>query len=94
MRATPVLQIKETRHGGIVEMIIWRLPEPVPPCTHPYKYRMVFVKNGRRIVGFDNERGKGDHRHLHGVESPYRFVDVQTLLADFWREVDTRGDPP
>lgn len=73
-------------------MVIWRLPGPVPPCTHPYKYRMVFVKDGRRIVGFDNERGKGDHRHLHGVESPYRFVDVQTLLADFWSEVDARGD--
>lgn len=92
MKATLVLQIKEARHGGVVEMVIWRLPGPVPPCTHPYKYRMVFVKDGRRIVGFDNERGKGDHRHLHGVESPYRFVDVQTLLADFWSEVDARGD--
>lgn len=92
MRATPVLQIKEARHGGIVEIVIWRLPRPVPPCTHPYKYRLVFVKSGRRIVGFDNERGKGDHRHLDQVESPYRFVDIQTLLADFWCEVDSRGD--
>lgn len=62
--------------------------------VHPYKYRMVFVKSGRRIVGFDNERGKGDHRHLDEVESPYRFVDIQTLLADFWHEVDSRGDSP
>jgi hypothetical protein len=92
MRATSVLQIKEARHEGIVEIIIWRLPGPVPPCTHPYKYRLVFVKSGRRIVGFDNERGKGDHRRLDEVESPYRFVDIQTLLADFWREVDSRGD--
>jgi hypothetical protein len=44
MIVTPVLQIKEAHHGGIVEMVIWRLLEPVPPCTHPYKYRMVFVK--------------------------------------------------
>ena len=94
MRATPVLQIKEARHGGIVEIVIWRLPGPVPPCTHPYKYRLVFVKSGRRIVGFDNERGKGDHRHLDQVESPYQFVDIQTLLADFWREVDSRGVSP
>jgi len=94
MRATPVLKIKEARHGGIVEIVIWRLPGLVPPCTHPYKYRLVFVKSGRRIVGFDNERGKGDHRHLDKMESPYRFVDIQTLLADFWREVDSREDSP
>jgi len=53
---------------------------------------LVFVKSGKRIVGFDNERGKGDHRHLAEVESPYQFIDIQTLLADFWREVDSRGD--
>ena len=94
MKAAPVFQFKESRHGGTVEIVIWRLPEPVPPCTHTYKYRMVFVQDGRRIVGFDNERGKGDHRHLHGVESPYRFVDVKTLPADFWREVDARGYSP
>jgi hypothetical protein len=94
MRATPVLQIKEARHGGTVEIVIWRLPGPVPPCTHPYKYRLAFVKSGRRIVGFDNERGKDDHRHVDQVESPYRFVDIQTLLTDFWCEVDSRGDSP
>ena len=86
------MKIKEARYGGVVEIVIWWLPESVPPCIHPYKYRMVFVKNGRRIVGFDNERGKGDHRHLDEVESPYQFIDIQTLLADFWREVDSRGD--
>jgi len=92
MPATPVLKIKEARYGGIVEIVIWRSPEPVPPCVHPYKYRLVFVKGGRRIVGFDNERGKGEHRHLDEVEWPYPFIDIQTLLADFWREVDSRGD--
>ena len=92
MKATPVLRIKEAGYGGIVEIAIWRLPAPVPPCTHYYKYRIVFVKNGRRIVGFDNERGKDDHRHLDDVESPYRLVDVQTLLVDFWREVDFKSE--
>ena len=38
---------------------------------------------GVRVIGFDNERGKGDHRHLHGVETPYEFGGIAKLLADF-----------
>ena len=41
----------------------------------------------RTSVGYDNERGKGDHKHLRSVEIPYRFVDVPTLLADFMKDV-------
>ena len=46
---------------------------------------------GVRAVGYDNERGKGDHKHLAGVEMAYRFVDVQTLLADFMADVERAG---
>jgi len=67
------------------------VPEPVPPCAHGYKYRLVYVVEGRRLVGFDNERGKGDHRHDGRREVPYAFVDVETLLADFWRAVEEKG---
>ena len=45
---------------------------------------------GERIVGFDNERGKGDHGHLDGQERPYAFVSLAQLLEDFIREVDRR----
>lgn len=65
------------------EMVVWRVPEPVPPTTHGFKYRLVYIIDGRRVLGFDNERGKGDHRHLDGAECPYTFVDVDRLLADF-----------
>ena len=34
-------------------------------------------------VLYDNERGKGDHRHYAGRESPYRFVSPERLVADF-----------
>jgi hypothetical protein len=33
-------------------------------------------------------RGKSDHRHLRGVEAPYDFKNLDTLLNDFLREVD------
>ena len=69
-------------------MVVWRVPEPVPPSDHAFKYRLVFVRAGKRVVGYDNERGKGDHKHVGGRETTYRFVDVDTLLADFLRDVE------
>jgi hypothetical protein len=35
--------------------------------------------NGVRIVGFDNERGEGDHCHIGGHERAYKFVSVEQL---------------
>jgi len=63
---------------------------PVPPTIHGFKYRMVYVRNGERIVGFDNERGKGDHMHLDGREYPYQFTTVKNLIQDFRLEVRKR----
>lgn len=81
--ATPVLRSRNVAYGGVVEMVVWRVPAPVLPSQHAFKYRLVFVRAGKRIVGYDNERGKGDHRHLFGQESSYRFLDVETLIRDF-----------
>ena len=66
-------------------------PQLVPPSDHGFKYRLVYVVGGVRLVGYDNERGKGDHRHLGARELAYRFVDVPTLLADFMADVERAG---
>jgi hypothetical protein len=87
MTAIPVLKTKERYGAGLVEIVIWRVPEPVPASEHPFKYRLVYVVDGRRIVGDDNERGKGDHRHLGEREEGYRFIDPDRLLTDFWNDV-------
>ena len=76
--------------GSILEVVIWRVPKPVPPTEHGYKYRAVYVVDGVRIVGFDNERGKGDHCHMDGKELPYTFISVDQLLEDFIAAVETR----
>jgi hypothetical protein len=72
---------------AIVEMVLWRVPKPVPPTTHGLKYSLFYGRSGVREVGYDNERGKGDHRHYLGVESPYAFTTVEKLMADFWSDV-------
>jgi len=69
--------------SAFVEILLWQVPRPVPPCTHPYKYSLVYIVDGVRAVGFDNERGKGDHYHFGSHEYPYVFHDIAVLLADF-----------
>lgn len=76
--------------GAIVEIVLWRVPEPVAGSSHLYKYRLFYGRNGRRVVGFDNERGKGDHCHLDGEERPYAFSTIGALLEDFRAEIAKR----
>ncbi len=87
MKAAAVLDEKRVFGRGFVQIVVWVLTEPVPPSEHRFKYRMVYVVDGARNVGHDNERGKGDHRHLGDQESTYVFRDVPTLIHDFWADV-------
>ncbi len=74
----------------MIEAVVWRVPEPVPPSEHAFKYRLVWIVGGQRVVGFDNERGKGDHCHLDGLEVPYKFSTLEQLFEDFGTEIATR----
>jgi hypothetical protein len=74
--------------GAILEIVIWRLLTPVPPSTHKLKYSLFYGRPAVREVGYDNERGKGDHRHFQGIETTYAFISVEQLIADFWSDVE------
>jgi len=73
--------------GSIVEMVLWRVPSPVPPPTHGLKYSLFYGRPGARVVGYDNERGKVDHRHFRETEAVHAFSTVEQLMADFWLDV-------
>jgi hypothetical protein len=73
--------------GAIVEMKIWELATPVVGSTHQLKYSLFYGLDGERIVGYDNERGKGDHRHIEGKQQRYEFTSVERLMADFLADV-------
>jgi hypothetical protein len=77
----------ELPDGAIVEMSIWRVPSPVVGSAHVFKYSLLYGKPGQRIVGYDNERGKGDHKHLFDREEPYLFSTVEKLINDFLVDV-------
>ena len=87
MKAQRIFYHKELMLGGVIEMVIWQLPEPTAERPHGLKYRLVYAVGDARVVGYDNETGKGDHRHLGERELPYLFVDVNTLVADFYADV-------
>lgn len=88
MKATALARTKEVRDDGtIVEVVIWELPEPLPPSAHGFKYRLFYGKPLEERVRYDNERGKGDHRHISGKELVHVFVSVDQLLDDFERDV-------
>lgn len=74
--------------NAFVEMVVWRVPSPVQGSHHSFKYRLAFVVDSRCVLRYDNETGKGDHRHTGEEEIPYNFTTPQELLNDFWKDVD------
>lgn len=71
MKAVLLYRSKKTlESGAIMEMVIWRIPRPTEDRPHGYKYRLYYGRGGQRIIGYDNEHGKGDHRHYRSVEMP------------------------
>ena len=73
----------------VAECVIWRVPKPLKGSLHRYKYRVVLIVDELPVLRYDNEAGKGDHRHVGSREYAYDFVGPADLLVDFWKEVDT-----
>ncbi len=73
--------------GAILEVVIWRLPQPVQGSDHPYKYRLFYGYPGLRVVCYDNERGRGDHRHYGDRREAYPFTTPEQLMDNFLADV-------
>ena len=74
---------------AFVELVIWQVQDRVRGSLHVYKYSLALVSEGVCVLRYDNEAGKGDHKHIAGREVNYRFVDLATLQTDFWADVET-----
>lgn len=89
MKATLLLRERhQLAPDAFAELRIWRVPQQVHGSTHKYKYALAYVVAGECVLRYDNEAGKGDHRHLGGSERAYTFTTPEQLLADFWSDVD------
>jgi len=88
MKATRIFYDRmDYADGSILEMTIWSVSAPVQGSAHQLKYSLFYGRPGVRLVGYDNERGKGDHRHFEGREEPYTFTTPEALIEDFLADV-------
>lgn len=84
----------KARQGDLsVEMVLWQLPTRSADRPHGIKYRFHIGRNGENLLRYDNETGKGDHRHIGAEESEeaYSFSTMEKLLQDFRRECERLG---
>lgn len=89
MRAELLLRERhQLGRDSFVELRVWRVLEPVRGSAHEFKYSLAYVVAGKCVLRYDNEPGKGDHKHLGRVEMPYSFTTPAQWLADFWSDVD------
>ena len=73
---------------AFVELVVWDTPKPVAGSKHSYKYRLALVINQVCVLRYDNELGKGNHKHIGDTETEYSFTTPEQLLADFWEDVE------
>lgn len=88
----PAVPLVSTRivysETAFAELVLWRLPKPLKGSPHGFKYRLAYVVRGECVLRYDNEAGKGDHRHFGGTERTYRFTTPDKLIADFQSDIE------
>ena len=87
MKAEPFIMRKRVYpNGDIVEIRSWQVGK-TPDKPHGFKYSLVYIKEGKRIIGYDNAERKGDHRHYEDKVYHYEFKSIDKLFEDFFNEV-------
>ena len=71
----------------MIDIKVWRLPGTTAERPHGLKYSLFYGRRGERIISYDNETGKGDHRHYRSREVTYPFVTLEQMLRDFFDDV-------
>lgn len=88
MKAKLLVHDKVTdESGNTIEIKAWQIPLSKDKL-HGFKYSLVYIVNGKRIIGYDNAEGKGDHRHIKEYTQTYKFVSLKKLTGDFFNDVE------
>lgn len=93
MKAMELFRTRIVYSGtAFAELVLWQLPKPVAGSSHRYKYRLAYVVGGECVLRYDNEAGKGDHRHYGNTQGGYVFSTPEKLVADFQRDITRWND--
>jgi len=87
IKATLLMRKRRVLKVGFIEVVIWRLTDPLSGSTHSLKYRLAYVVDGECVLRYDNEAGKGNHRHVGTDEMRHVLASVDQLLDDFLADV-------
>ena len=88
MKATELLRTRVAlSEDAFAAFVLWRVPKPVRGSAYSFKYRLAYVVNDTCVVRYDNETGKGDHRHFGTTERFYTFETPEKLIADFQDDI-------
>lgn len=82
--------LKERRilsETSFLDLVVWQVPQPIAGSNQSFKYRLAFVVDGECVLRYDNEAGKGNHKHLGQEEVPYPFTGLRQLVDDFLTDV-------
>jgi hypothetical protein len=89
MKATILINERhQISDNAFIELVVWDVPTEVIGSDHQYKYRLALIVDQVCIMRYDNERGKGGHKHIGDKEISYTFVDIKTLIDDFLKDVE------
>ena len=89
MKATLIRKYRTpVSDAAFVEAAIWRVPKPLAGSRHNFKYRLALIVEGRCVLRYDNEAGKGDHKHIGRKQVDYHFQDLTQLQGDFRNDVE------
>ena len=97
MKASLIRHVKGVDElGNIIEVKMWEIAAPRADRQYGYKYSLVYIVNGVRMIGYDNAEGRGDHRHYQDIEKPYLFKSLSQLVTDFYEDIEKfkRGEEP
>lgn len=85
-------QRKPFGENATLQMVVWQVPTPVPGSAHLFKYRLAYVVADKCVLRYDNESGKGDHKHWNEAEQPYIFTNIDALITDFLADIARWND--
>jgi len=88
MRGSLITHLKVIEDdGNIVETKMWKVKSS-PNKPHGYKYSLAYIVKGKRVIGYDNAEGKGDHRHYGEKTEVYIFRNIRALVEDFYKDIE------
>lgn len=81
-----LLDFKEITLNEVIEVKAWKIGKS-KDYPEGINYRMAYIKNGKRVLGYDNNTSEGHHKHHLETKSNIQFVSLESLFSQFMNEI-------